>query len=98
MCDTIYHSDVEVPKIEEITCKLIKNALNDPDWDYALNEKLCRGDCNNCPHHIKEDEICPNCGQKANQEIRACETGKSYCSEECASKHVNENYEEDTQE
>lgn len=39
----------------------------------------------------KNNEQCPECGQKANQEIRACETGYSYCSEECATKHVNDN-------
>lgn len=39
----------------------------------------------------ENNEVCPECGQDANQEIRACETGKSYCSEECATKHVIDN-------
>lgn len=32
---------------------------------------------------------CPECGAPANHTIRACETGLSYCSRECAQKHVN---------
>lgn len=32
---------------------------------------------------------CPECGAPANHTIRACETGLSYCSNECAEKHVN---------
>jgi len=39
----------------------------------------------------ENNETCPNCGDKANQDIKAVETGNSYCSNECASKHVNEN-------
>jgi len=31
---------------------------------------------------------CPECGGFANQDIRSCETGLSYCSHECATEHV----------
>ncbi|MFX0132013.1 MAG: hypothetical protein ACFFDN_00075 [Candidatus Hodarchaeota archaeon] len=131
-------------------CKLIQNAKTDPNWDYELNAKLCGGDCETCPHYIKDpnkeksdqlaniieklkelnkntekpfdeailllieakkkmdeepieqkefvlwynNEECPNCGKEPNQEIRACETGYSYCCENCAKEHVNNTYTE----
>ena len=34
---------------------------------------------------------CPECGKKTNHQIKACETGLSYCSEECMKIHVNKN-------
>lgn len=37
--------------------------------------------------------LCPQCGKEVvyPPKIKACETGYSYCSEECAKKHVREN-------
>ena len=36
------------------------------------------------------NERCPNCGVEiTNHDIKACETGLSYCSHECAYEHVN---------
>jgi len=34
------------------------------------------------------NERCPWCGDEANHDIKACETGLSYCSQECARLHV----------
>lgn len=39
----------------------------------------------------KNNEICPQCGGKANPDIKANETGCNYCSVECAGKHVRAN-------
>lgn len=39
----------------------------------------------------ENNDKCPVCGDKVNPEIKACETGYHYCSNECANKHVNEN-------
>ncbi len=41
---------------------------------------------------FKNNKYCPDCGRIANQEIRSCESGLSYCSNECAKIHVNEVY------
>ena len=40
---------------------------------------------------------CPQCGEMLLDgfKIEACETGLSYCSIECATKHVNKTYKED---
>ena len=47
----------------------------------------------------KNNARCPQCnaviyGQAYPEVIRSCETGYSYCSEECCKIHVNETYEE----
>lgn len=38
----------------EWKCKLIENAINDPDLDTNINVQLCKGDCNNCGYSIIE--------------------------------------------
>ena len=39
----------------------------------------------------KWNRRCPTCGKMAYDDIRSCETGYSYCSDECAKIHVHEN-------
>lgn len=43
---------------------------------------------------FKNNRECPNCGQEIKDilEFQSVETGYSYCSRDCANKHVNENY------
>lgn len=43
---------------------------------------------------FKNNRECPNCGQgiEKRMKIQSVETGFSYCSHECANKHVNETY------
>lgn len=35
-------------------CKLIENALKDPNWDGELNSELCPGKCENCCHKVDD--------------------------------------------
>jgi len=36
----------------------------------------------------RDNPECPNCGRSVNPDIQACETGYSYCSNECALEHI----------
>ena len=39
----------------------------------------------------ENNKECPECGMPIfDNDIKACETGFSYCSEDCCNKHVNE--------
>jgi len=37
-------------------CQLIENAKNDPNYNSELNAKLCKGDCDSCPHNIESEQ------------------------------------------
>jgi len=36
------------------------------------------------------NDVCPACGDPSDHKIQSAETGLSYCSNECALKHVNQ--------
>ena len=74
----------------DVFAKHIKDHLKDGELPH----------CKICGMNIDEiydkalwanNTVCPNCGDPADQNIRAAETGYSYCTGKCASEHVKAN-------